>query len=198
MSSCEDRPRPLGRRGVLAGAGWVLGAGPLAGPLTGALLGGCGFRPLHGRRGPEGVSTVDDLARIRIEPIGDRPGQILVNFLRDRLNPRGLPARPRYLLDIALSESTQEVAVLSDETATRANLRLQANYRLSDSQDGSVIIAGHGKTVTSYNIVSSQFATLTSENDARERGLRELADDLRSQLAVYFSRARDPRRAGRR
>ena len=189
MSSCEDR---LGRRGVLAGAGWVLGAGPLAA----ALLGGCGFRPLHARRGPEGVSTLDDLARVHVKPIGDRPGQIFRNFLRDRLNPRGLPERPSYFLDIELSESTQEVAVLRDETATRANLRLQARYRLLDSQDSRVIVAGRGETVTSYNILSSQFATLASETDARERGLRELADDLRSQLAVYFSRARDARRAG--
>ena len=184
MSSSDPS---VSRRVVLAKAGLAtLGLG---------LLSGCSFRPLYGQRSkPDGTaagSTVDDLATIYIKPISDRPGQVFHNFLRDRITPRGLPARPNYFLEVELQESTREVAVRRDETATRANLRLQAYYELLDSRDESVLIRGSSQTITSYNILSSQFATLSAENDARERGLRELADDLRSQIAIYFSRARN-------
>lgn len=178
MSSSD---RPLPRRALLA-------LGLLA------VVPACSFRPLYGQRtasdGTASGSTVGDLSTIYIKPISDRPGQIFHNFLRDRLTPRGLPARPNYFLEVELQESTEEVAVRRDETATRANLRLQARYELLDSNDKDVLFRGASQTITSYNIITSQFATLSAENDARERGLRELADDLRTQIAVYFSRAR--------
>ncbi|MCM0018644.1 MAG: hypothetical protein NBV67_01485, partial [Tagaea sp.] len=64
------------------------------------VLAGCGFEPLH--RTTARGSAADSLAAIRIDPIADRSGQILRNYLLDRLSPRGTPARPDYVLRVRL------------------------------------------------------------------------------------------------
>ena len=154
------------------------------------LLAACGFQPLYAETDEAGVTPSADLAAIYVVPLTDRGGQIFHNLLRDRLNPRGQPSNPAYRLEVDVSESVQEVAIRSDETATRANLRLTANFRLSRSDSGETLLAGDSKAITSYNILTSQFATYTSEEDARKRGLRELSDNIRKQLGTFFSRAR--------
>ena len=47
--------------------------------------------------------------------------------------------------------------------------------------------SGRSRSFTSYNIVQSDFATLAAEKDARERTLRELADDITTKVAVFLS-----------
>lgn len=83
----------------------------------------------------------------------------------------------------------RELALRSDETATRADLDLVAEFTLRRPSAEDVLFRGHGRSINSYNIRTSQFATHVSEQDARERGLRELADDIRAQVAIYFARA---------
>ncbi len=155
--------------------------------VCGLVLGGCGFRPLYGED-EAGSSTFDSLETIQIAALPDRSGQQLHNLLRDRINPRGQPISPEYVLRISLSERTEELAIAEDETATRANLRLSANFTLTDVESNEVVMTGSSRSANSYNIVDSQYATYVSENDARERALRELSEDIRLRLATYFAR----------
>jgi LPS-assembly lipoprotein len=156
-------------------------------------LSACGFEPLYGQRGVSGGSVVDEFAQVRIAPIAERAGQMLYNELRDRLNPRGKPATPRYLLAISLVETRQELAYRGDETATRANMDLIATYVLrhtvaeGDEGEEQVITHGTARITTSYDILDSQFATLVSINDARARAVRVLSDDLQARLATALS-----------
>ena len=172
MSWSETSP-PLarGRRRVLAALAGCAGMG---------LLAGCGFRPLYGRDSETGASTVDELRAIRITPLED--------LLRDRLNPRGQPVRPRYELTVSLTESILELALASDETATRGDLSIIASFTLTHPGEGRILLSGSSRAVNSFNILQSQFATQVSEQDARERGLRELSDEIRVQLGIYFTR----------
>ena len=151
-------------------------------------LGACGFEPLYARSEATGLGTQDLLAQVRIAPIPDRVGQELHNLLRDRLNPRGQPVNPAYRLQIAVSEQTEELGIRKDETATRANLKVFANFVLSDARSGEALLSGRSRSFNSYNILESQFATLFSEADARSRALREISDEIRNRLAVYFTR----------
>ena len=177
MSSSSGRT--AGRRHVLSAAAGLL------------LLAGCGFRPLYGTREADGRSTVSDLELVSITPLQDRTGQQFHNLLRNRINPRGQPVQPRHRLNVTLRESVRELALRSDETATRADLSLFADYSLVSTADNSVVFRGSSRTINSYNILTSAFATQVSEQDARERGLRELSDEIRAQLGIYFSRATD-------
>ncbi len=150
-------------------------------------MAGCGFQPLYGR-GDNGLSAQDQLASVRIQPMPDRVGQQLHNLLRDRLNPRGQPANPAYSLQVVVSETLEELGIRKDETATRSNLIVAANFVLSDGRSGKELFKGRSRSINSYNILESQFATLFSESDARKRALREISDEISNRLAVYFAR----------
>jgi len=155
-------------------------------PLVG--LGACGFQPLYGSSGPSNDAVTDDLASVRVNPLRDRTGQQMHNFLRDRLNPQGQPVSPSYLLDVRLTETLSELGVRRDETATRANLRMDADFALRPVGAQSTLLTGRSSSTTSYDILNNPFATTVSEDDARERALREVADDIRTRLALFFSR----------
>lgn len=161
----------------------------LVGLLCG-LLAACGFRPLYSQADNSEITPVNDLAAVYVVPLTDRSGQILHNYLRDRLNPRGRPVDPAYRLVVDVEESVSEVAIRSDETATRANLRLSAKFSLTRVDTAAHLLSGNSESITSYNILISQFATYSSEEDARNRGLRELSENIRKQLGTFFSRAR--------
>jgi LPS-assembly lipoprotein len=174
----------VSRRDLLGLAGRAVALMPLA------ALAGCGFKPLYGQTGgaTTDVSVSDSLASVRVTPMRDRVGQQMHNFLRDRLNPYGQPAAPLYKLQVELRESVDEVGVRRDETATRANLKLTANFVLQAVADGAELTSGSSVSTTSFDILDEAFATTVSEEDARERALREVADDIRRRLAVYFAR----------
>jgi LPS-assembly lipoprotein len=154
-------------------------------------LPGCGFQPLYGPSGTGQSSTTDDLAAVRVVPLTDRIGQQFHNMLLDRLNPKGQSSRPDYALNVKLTKTINKVAIRKDETASRANMILRASFILRDQETTEALLRGDLRSINSYNILDSQFPTYVSEADAVERGLRELSDDLRIRLAVYFSTRRE-------
>ncbi len=150
-----------------------------------ATLIGCGFRPLHSK---DSGAAAAGLAKIRIAPIADRVGQQLHNLLLDKLTPLGPPAVPRYVLRVKLSESLQNLAVRKDDVATRANLVMRASFTLVSADDDTALLTNIAISANSYNILRQEFATLSAENDARARAVRELSDAIRTQVAIYLSR----------
>ncbi|GAB4363007.1 MAG: LPS assembly lipoprotein LptE [Kiloniellaceae bacterium] len=161
-------------------AGLVLAA---AGAVA---LSGCGFEPLYGP-GINNAEVADSLAAVRVEPLNDRAGQQMHNFLRDRLNPRGQPVNADYRLRVQLSERLEELGVRRDETATRANLRMVAQFTLLSADGHTPLLNGRSASTASYDILTNPFATTVSEDAARERALREVADDIQTRLALYFA-----------
>lgn len=152
------------------------------------LLAACGFRPLYSRGDGDAPGVTSYLQSIQVDLIADRSGQLLHNRLLDLLNPRGRPVSPQYLLKVRLSEGTESLAVQKNAFATRANLTVRARILLypARSQD-KPIYAGDSLVVSSYNILNSDFATLMAEKDARSRAIREVANDIRTKLSVYFT-----------
>lgn len=131
---------------------------------------------------------IDELSQVEVAVIPDRSGQILRNYLLVELNPMGRPDHPAYLLDVSISERVQRLGVRVDDTAVRANLRFQADVILISTADDEPVLRRRLNTVTSYNILEDEFATLSSEEAARDRALRQLSEDIRTQLALFFQR----------
>ena len=150
------------------------------------LIASCGFQPLYAERGD--VAAADQLAAVRIEPLPDRSGQVLYNALRDGLNPLGRPASPDYVLRIQLEEVSEELALRTDETATRVNLTLTASFALVPIGGKEPVFEGVSRTTTAYNVLASPYATLTSSEDARSRALDDLAREIRQRLAIFLTR----------
>jgi len=163
----------------------ILAAGGCGAAL---LLAGCGFRPLYG---DGAAGSADQLARIRVEPIQDRVGQKLYSMLLDRLTPRGAPDHPAYTLQVRLNEGTQDLAIRKDESATRSNLVISATYTLAatDSRNPQRLV-GSATSINSFNRLTSEFATLAAQDDARERALRTLADEIRTRIAAAMENPR--------
>ncbi len=148
------------------------------------LLPACGFRPVHDARSDANAATLSTIDVARIE---DRKGQQLRTMLRARLSPKGPADRALYRLTVTLTESKAELAIRRDESATRANLTLIAQFtleRLPPYAPG--VFTGSALSTNSYNVLVSDYATLSAENDARNRALRALAEEisLRSATAI--------------
>jgi LPS-assembly lipoprotein len=152
-----------------------------------ASLAACGFQPLYGKHGPMGGTAGEELAKVRIANIPDRTGQQLRNALIDRMQPQGRPGNPAYRLEISLLEQQVNLGIQQDATATRGQLRYSGTYVLRDAA-GKELTRESFRASPSFNILESEFGTILSSEDARERGLRQIADDITGRLALYFTR----------
>jgi LPS-assembly lipoprotein len=160
------------------------------------VLAGCGFEPMYAERTgtapagqPETGGVQSDMYGTRVASIRDRVGQIVRNALVDRLNPQGEPSAPLYFLVVRLNEEREAVLTRSDQFSTATNLRLIADFDLRDPQ-GNILFTGYGRTVTRFNTLESQYATIAAEQGARERAAGELAADIRNKLAVFYAHRR--------
>jgi len=153
-------------------------------------LSGCGFQPLYGGGGGRGAPgpAVAGLAETRIALIADRNGQILRNHLLDQMNPKGSPAQPRYELRIGLAERRDNIGLAIDDSATYARLTLSASFALVELAGGQPAFTGTSRWTSGFTVVPSHFANIASEADARSRAVREIGDDIRQQLALFFTR----------
>jgi LPS-assembly lipoprotein len=148
-------------------------------------LTGCGFQPLYGT-GTNSPNTSLALNQIAIAHIPDRDGQVLRNYLIDRLYHDGRPSDPDYTLDIALEQSEAGLGIKRDATASRNRLDMNAHYSVKQRSTGKTLIDDHAKTSVSYNQLEAQYATLTAREDARDRALHEVSEQIISRLALYF------------
>jgi len=154
--------------------------------LTAALtISGCGFEPLHGQR--SGASSAA-LSAIDVQLIADRSGQMLRNELLQQMQPRG-QTPTRYSLAVTLTESLSNLGIRKDEVATRANLTLSASFTITELGGAKRVFSGSARSVNSYNILTSDFATLSAREDARRRGINQLALEIRERLSVWLIRA---------
>ena len=154
--------------------------------LTAALtISGCGFEPLHGQR--SGASSAA-LSAIDVHLIADRSGQMLRNELLQQMQPRG-QTPTRYSLAVTLTESLSNLGIRKDEVATRANLTLSASFTITELGGAKRVFSGSARSVNSYNILTSDFATLSTREDAHRRGINQLALEIRERLSVWLIRA---------
>ena len=158
-------------------------------------LASCGFTPMYGSSGVTTSETVvAQLSQIDVRPIAARRGMILRQQLNEKLHPAGI-RNTRYDLQVRVSQRTQELGVRKDSTTSRANLILTANYILWDGTKR--LTRDRVRASVSYNILDDQYATIASERDAEARALKQVSDEIRVRLAVYFDRNGAPQQASR-
>lgn len=176
------------RRGILKSlvlAGAALGAG--------APLAGCGFQPLYGKENTNaaGSGVNRQMAAVRIEPIDGRLGQQLHNALRDRFNPLGQPADSMYSLEVNLTARTYGALARRDLSASRRNVELNAFYYLKDSADGQLLV-DHSVITTGYDEFDDPLNDISALEDAERRGTLQIADQIRTRVAVFLTAGTPP------
>tara|TARA_B100000989_G_scaffold87626_1_gene63164 strand:- start:1265 stop:1735 length:471 start_codon:yes stop_codon:yes gene_type:complete len=147
---------------------------------------GCGFQPLYSHGSGNSSQVLNQLARIQISPVESRIGQILRNFLQDKLTPSGVPSSPTYRLAISLEETRSDMAILRDSTSTFAKVKMKAQYQLINIETKGVLNSGTVISTTVFNIVSSEYANINAQKDARRRTVRIISETVKERLALFF------------
>lgn len=149
-------------------------------------LTGCGFQPVYGTFAPH-FDPSGRMNSIAVAPIANRDGQILRNHLIDRLYLHGAPQTPRYQLKITLADDTIDLGIRKDAIATRAQRRQYADWVLVDTKTSQRIMSARSRSIVSYNIIDSAFATRVTSEDAQRRALEEIGDDITSRIGLFLS-----------
>ena len=148
----------------------------------------CGFTPMYGNHGAEGVSTQGKFQQIRIASIPDRQGQILRNNLVDRLYHDGTPQEPVYELSFAgIQSHSTALDITPDSSSTRSELRLLTEMRLKEISTGKILMSRNLIAVASYDVLGNEYTTLTTQESVRDDALNDLAQQIETQLALYFA-----------
>lgn len=150
--------------------------------LSLSALSGCGWQPLYNNRN----MATDNLNTVWIDTIPTADGVKFRNALIDMFYLQGKPKEPLYVLKVNLNIRSRSLGIQKDDTATRAQLYFDASYTLYDRETLKPLTQGNTHTITGYNILDNQFTTTVSRDEAYKNGLRNLAERVRHNLALYF------------
>ena len=116
------------------------------------LLAACGFQPMYAPAGSGGAAAIGPVEVAQIE---GKAGHVLKTELDRMFAVEDNGAAPA-LLEITLQEQVTPIGIRRDESATRAELRLIANYVLTPA-DHSRVMRGSVFTVVNYDIPTAAF-----------------------------------------
>lgn len=157
--------------------------------LSVLMLAACGFEPVYGVNRNTHTGVEEKLQQVSIGNIPDREGQFLKNELITRFYRDGRPSNPRYALHIdPVTESLTDLDITKDSDATRGQLRLSTSIQLSDGKTAKAVLERSMVSISSYNILASEFTNRVSEQNARENALTELARQIEQQVALYLKK----------
>lgn len=149
------------------------------------LLAACGFQPLYEADGSSAeMQTM--LSGVEVGPIPDRLGQIMRNRLVSRLNAGG---RPEYRLDVVLDQNSETFGVRPDTATTQEQLTITAFVRLVSLDGDEMVFEQDFRARTSFDLVLSDFATVSQREDAAQRLALDLAERIHRRLALYFAQS---------
>jgi LPS-assembly lipoprotein len=158
-------------------------------------LAACGFRPLYGNASTASAGTREtvnqQMAAIRLEPIGNRLGQQLHNALRDRFNPLGQPAQSRYSLEVLLTQRIYGALAKRDLSASRRNVETVAVFILRDG-NGKTVLTDQSQSTTGYDEFDDPLNDISALADAERRSTEQLADMISTRVAVFLTGGTQP------
>jgi LPS-assembly lipoprotein len=151
------------------------------------LLSGCGFHPIYASHdGNDDSPVAMDMNNVAIENIADRYGQQLRNDLIDRMYGRNRPEHPFYDLKITIHYNEEDLGILANATSTRSLLNMYGEYTLTDNKQ-HVLLTGTAHSVASFDRLDQMYATVAVREDAYERTLHEVSEQIVNRVSLYFS-----------
>lgn len=153
---------------------------------------GCGFTPMYAKSGTASKVAADAfLSTISIDYIPDRAGQYLRNQLIDRFHSQIDRDQPDYILNMSpIVENRTDLDITKSADATRARLDISTTMTLIDAKTGTPVLNRTLTSATSFNILSSQFTTRVSEDNARLNALDDIARQAEQQVMLYKNRVK--------
>lgn len=147
-----------------------------------SMFANCKFAPLYGE---SSAGDARFLKLVKINRIDSREGQKLRTILKQKFGQRWPPENPRWLLTISLTQTRKQLGVKPDSTATRRELGVTAKFTLRElGKKSGRLLKGQSLSISSFNELASEYANLVGENNARDRSLGIIANDLRNRIML--------------
>lgn len=142
---------------------------------------------MYANNGINNVKIIDHMNDIYISPIPNREGQYLRNLLLDSLYSEYRPNTALYTLNIdKILERKTDLDITKTSNSTRSQLKLTTNISIINIETGEKLLSNKLSSITSYNVLSSQFTTKVSEESARKSALNDLAKQIEMRLALFL------------
>ena len=147
----------------------------------------CGFKPMYSSNNAVPDLSAE-LAQIEISNIPNQSGQYLRNALIDKFYPDAYPTNAAYSLKVSpIQEKIIDLDITKTSDATRAQLHLKTQITLIDNS-GEAVLTRKLSSISSYNVLTSEFATRVSAQNTRENALDDLASQIELQIGLYLRR----------
>ena len=143
--------------------------------LLGLPLVGCGFTPAYAPGAPATALR----GRVEADAPVNRDGFTFVARIEDRL---GRPDAPRYRLSYAISTQRADLAVTTAGSILRYEISGQVTWSLIAIGSGAVVTGGTAQSFTGSAATRATIAAQAAEDDARQRLMQILADQVATRL----------------
>lgn len=143
--------------------------------LSALVLSACGFTPMYAE-----TASGSSLRRIAVSTPDDRLGYRLREQLEDALGwDRG--STPLYRLTTTVEQNRISLGRRIDDTATRYELTVRANWTLTPVA-GGLPLTGSETATTTYAAADQPYAAIAAQQDGEERAAADLARLIRLSL----------------
>lgn len=147
------------------------------------LLAGCGFSPMYAPA--DGGAAIGP---VQVAQIDGKAGHVLKTELDRILAVEAGTGAPPMQLEIRLAERIIGLGIRLNESASRAELQLVANYTLTPATGRP--LRGSINSVVVYDVPDAAFGEIAAQDDARERAAETLAQRMRAELALRVAQSR--------
>ena len=134
-------------------------------------LAACGFTPVYGTGG-NGTRLQNN---ILIDEPQTENGYLITRRIEERL---GRSVNAGYRLSLNVRTAQENLAIDSEGDITRLNLLGSADYTLIDNDTGRIVLSGLVDNFTGYSAADTTVATLAAEQDAQQRLMVLLGDQI--------------------
>ena len=148
-------------------------------------LSACGtYQPLYGES--SGGDVENKLAAIRIEEENGRLGQLVRNELISTMSASG----GSYTLRLGVEDNTSTVVTYPGPRTRRSAAIVVSRYSLFGEDKRKALTDGRVRSSVSYDLTRDQqpIADRQARADAEHRAAVEIATEIKTRLAIYFSR----------
>jgi hypothetical protein len=210
VRSPQGEPRAIAKRGGAGRRGRLRPHAPKALILISMmLLASCGFQPLEGQAYRQQLNVDLSSLAVAVEGTGvtiqsttttntntivpRRYTELLRAEILDQFNPRTERAEPLFLLKITYGEQQNPRFVNPDGTASRGDIVYDSTYTVTRLSDAKPVASGRLQRISTFNSSpTADYASYVSIEDARKRGLIELAQDYKLRMATLLPTLNNP------
>lgn len=158
-------------------------------------LSSCGFEPLYVEKKSSSdwyydnkfdTGIKEEMAKIKVELIQDRIGQLIRNDLLDKLSPKRQPKRPEYYLSVVdIQKQEIDQALRNDITATRKKVIYKVFYELRN-RSHEKLLSGNSVAYLGYDILRDPYSTTFAQKKNEKNAAKIIANDISLRLGAYF------------